>query len=140
MSTNLFSSNRNKEPTWEDLLDRESKEKDYRRDRRNPNASQNFRKQSDVSKEENKNKKIVDLQKEFEELKSKIRHVENKNERMLTQLRTHNPDEEPIQDRSSPLLRDNQSKARVSKESLGKGVRRMDKSLNANAFQSDYLP
>jgi hypothetical protein len=34
MHTNLFGSKRNKEPTWEDLLDRESKEKDIRRDRR----------------------------------------------------------------------------------------------------------
>lgn len=139
MYTNLLNPNRSKQPTWEDLLDRQSKEKDYKRNKRE-NTANNFKKLSDTSKQENKNKKIVDLQKEFEQLKNKIRHVENKNERMLTQLRTNNADEEPIQDRSSPLLRENASRGRVSKESLGKPTRRPQNSLHSGTFQSEFLP
>jgi predicted nucleic acid-binding Zn-ribbon protein len=93
MHTNLFNSKRNKEPTWEDLLDRESKEKDYKRDKRENVIPMPTKKHSDSQKDEGKNRKIVDLQKEFEELKSKIRHVENKNERMLTHLKTYHPDD-----------------------------------------------
>jgi septal ring factor EnvC (AmiA/AmiB activator) len=39
-----------------------------------------------------KNLRINNLQKEFEELKNKIKHVENKNERILTKLKSFKDD------------------------------------------------
>lgn len=114
MYANLFNPRRSKEPTWEDLLDRESKEKDGKRSKRENVIPLVAKKQPDGFKEDVKSKKIIDLEKEFEQLKSKIRHVENKNERMLSQLRIYNPDDEPIQDRPSPILGRSISRGRTS--------------------------
>ena len=121
-----------KEPTWEELLDRD--------DRRNraplPATTNTF---DNTNRADLKQRKIVDLQKEFEELKDKIKHVETKNGRMLTHLRTHNPGEElavdnpfgspPLGDRGSPR-RNNYSKGTLSREKLFPQPLRNQKSIN----------
>jgi hypothetical protein len=51
---------------------------------------------------------------------------------MLSQVRVYHPEDEPIQDRTSPQAR-NISRGRMSKQSLNKYTKNPERSLNINS-------